>query len=174
MNICTLINSDHYYITIGIWEMHRKDQCFGRIHLELGQGIQQAVGGILWKFGRIPRHRWKRPLQKALGLWNIIDRFSTRFSSITREWNTLQVWELSQKISFAILRRLVYDISGNNAYLKSEIGQNGRFWCILGFFTNFRRFWDWNLHTPVTRWRWSNYILFPNFLFVDFICIRMI
>ena len=41
--------------------------------------------------------------------------FSTRFSLITREPNTLQTCKLSQKIPFAILRRMEYSLTPKNA-----------------------------------------------------------
>ena len=61
--------------------------------------------------------------------------FSTRFSLITREQNTLQTCKLSQKIPFAILRRMGYSLAPKNASLKSEFGEIGHFRGILGFFT---------------------------------------
>ena len=59
--------------------------------------------------------------------------FSARFSLISQERNQLETCMLSQKISFLILHRLVYNLSRKNAYLKSEIVEIGRFWAILAF-----------------------------------------
>ena len=66
--------------------------------------------------------------------------FSTRFSLITREPNTLQTCKLSQKISLAILRRLKYVVTRKNVKLKSENGEIGCFWAISRLFPDFSRF----------------------------------
>ena len=69
----------------------------------------------------------KTAFSEALGRQNVVDDFSTRFSSITQERNMLQICKLSQKICFVILHRLVYNLSRKFAYLKSEIVEFGRF-----------------------------------------------
>ena len=43
----------------------------------------------------------------------------------------LQTCKPAQKILHAILRRMVYSLSGNEQYLKSQFGKIGRFSCIL-------------------------------------------
>ena len=66
--------------------------------------------------------------------------FSIGFSLITREAYILQVWKMSQKISFAILRRMVYNSRAKSSYLKSKNDDIGRFCAILGLFLDFSRF----------------------------------
>ena len=58
----------------------------------------------------------KTTFLKANGQENLVDDFSTRFSTITQERDDLQVWELSLKFSFSILRRMVYSLTEYDAY----------------------------------------------------------
>ena len=82
----------------------------------------------------------KTAFQRPLGRQNLFDDFSTRFSTITRDWNMLENCKLSQKIPLVILHRLVYNLSRKVAYLKSEFVKIGRFWVISGLFLDFVRF----------------------------------
>ena len=82
----------------------------------------------------------KGPFQKPLGGRNFLDDFLTGFSLITREQRVLQTCKLAQKILHAILRRMVYNLSGIKLYLKSQFGEIGHFSCILGFFPDFLNF----------------------------------
>ena len=82
----------------------------------------------------------KSTFSEAIGRQNLVDDFSTRFSSITRERNQLQTCKLSQKNSFVILHRLMYTLSPKTAYLKSEIVEIGRFRTISALFLDFPRF----------------------------------
>ena len=52
----------------------------------------------------------------------------------------LQTCRLAQKILHAILRRMMYSMSGNKQYLKSQFDEIGRFSCFLGFFRDFHDF----------------------------------
>ena len=82
----------------------------------------------------------KSTFSEAIGRQNLVDDFSTRFSSITRERNQLQTCKLSQKMSFVILHRLMCNLSTKTAYLKSEFVEIGRFWTISALFLDFPRF----------------------------------
>ena len=82
----------------------------------------------------------KTAFAEAIGSAECGRRFSTRFSSITRDRNLLETFKLSQKISLVILHRLVYKLSRKVAYLKSEFVQIGRFWAISMVFLDFLRF----------------------------------
>ena len=46
---------------------------------------------------------------------NLVDTFLTGFSLITQEPKNRLTWKLSQKISFAILRRMVYSLSAKSS-----------------------------------------------------------
>ena len=78
----------------------------------------------------------------------------------------LQICKLAQKILHAILRRMVYSMSGNEQYLKSQFGKIGRFSCILVISPDFPDFvaknggrglsnWHEKLQIFTTRWRCS-------------------
>ena len=79
-------------------------------------------------------------LQRPLGRQNVVDDFSTRFSSITRDGSMLETCNLSKKILLVILHRLMYTLSRKTAYLKSEIVEIRRFWAISGLFLDYLRF----------------------------------
>ena len=70
----------------------------------------------------------KTAFQRPLGRQNVVDDFSTRFSSIRRDRNMLETFKLSKKNPLIILHRLVYKLSRKVAYLKSELVEIGRFW----------------------------------------------
>ena len=61
--------------------------------------------------------------------------FSTGFSLITGDPNTLQTWKLSKKIPLTILRRLNYVLTRKNVKLKIEMDEIGHFRAISRFFT---------------------------------------
>ena len=52
----------------------------------------------------------------------------------------LQTCKSAQKILRAILRRMIYSLSVNKQYLKSQFGEIGRLSCIFGFFPDFPDF----------------------------------
>ena len=110
----------------------------GLIQTKLGQHTQLSTDNISTKFGRIPSRRRKwiffRIHDHQAGEISWTD-FSTGFSLITRESYILQVWKMSQKISFVILRRMVYKFRAKHCYLKSENDEVGRFCAIWGFFS---------------------------------------
>ena len=101
--------------------------------------------------------------QKPLGRLNFVDRFSIGFSLITRDRSTLQTCKLAQKILYAILHQMMYNLSGYEQYLKSQLCEIGRFSCILGVFPIFpfltrknggRGLWNWHEKLQISDIRW--------------------
>ena len=146
-----------------------------RIYLKLSWCSLLIMANFSTKFGQNPNPKWKRPFHKPHGRENFVHGFSTWFSPINREPFKLQAFKLSQKNPLVILLRMVYSMTGINGYLKSEIGEIGHFWCILGFFRNFSPFscqkrgrgqnCQKKLHISATRGRCSTN-LFSNDLFL--------
>ena len=52
----------------------------------------------------------------------------------------LETCKLAQKMLHNILRRMVYDLSGNKQCLNSDFGESGRVSCILGVSPDFHEF----------------------------------